>query len=160
MDFVLLPREGSVDTIDHMVEALVPDRLQIGHVEDPALMAALRDRYQRSIRLAQVIHVSDETKATDIDPFLDEVDYIQIDSEGPLPGGNGIMPDLDISRAIADRAHEAGKLVIFSGGLTAGLVPVVLERVQPDGLDAEGANRSEFGVYNQRMMREFVNAAV
>lgn len=155
---VLLPRTAHFSDIRNMNEVIRPDRLQLAeNTKNPKLVEELR-RLDRCPQLAQVIHVHDDTRPESIDPFLDFVDIIHLDSPGAKPGGNGITHDWAVSREIADRAHEAGKQVFLAGGLTASDVAEAIEIVQPDGVDVESGIKGDDNCTSFRFAFDFVRA--
>lgn len=154
---VLVPRAKRAEDIALMVEALKPDRVQLGEVEDAELTKAIYELPERPA-VAQVIHVDDDTRPEVIDPFLDYVDMIHLDSAGKQPGGNGITHDWEVSRAIGEHAREAGKLVMLAGGLNASNVAEAITAVHPDGVDVETGIKSDHGTHSYRRALDFVRA--
>jgi phosphoribosylanthranilate isomerase len=157
MGFVLLPRTRRLEEILALTKAIDPDRVQLGQTSSPNVPAAIRRHFGPEPEIAQVIHVNEATKPSIVDRY--DVDYIHLDSPGPMPGGNGTTHDWERSAEIAERAHEQGKLVILAGGLTVANVAQAIAIVNPDGVDVETGIRTH-GVYNQGLIQRFVDAAV
>ncbi len=161
MEFVLVPRTAELDEIRAITDSIQPDRLQLAEASReaaPALVEALRHEYGDSLRIAQVLQVGDEAAPEDIDAFP-EADIFHLDSPGRLPGGNNFPHDWSKSAAFVVRAHMHGKQVILAGGLNVDNVRAAIDTVSPDGVDAESANR-RFGIYDEKVMRAFVDATL
>ncbi len=163
MKFVAVMRTSFVDEITDIADLIKPDRIQISQTDNPfvafGVMAHYADK-DSSPEIAQVIHVEEWTTPEVVDNFIPYVDYIHLDSPGAQPGGNGVTHDWRRSAAIAERAHENGKLVILAGGLTVDNVAEAVSMVRPDGVDVESGIRSEYDMYNQKMIKDFVDAAL
>lgn len=156
---VLVPRSTDPDDLVYLANTIKPDRIQLGETEDPALARALCQLDDRP-DIAQVVHVDNSTRPDAIDPFLDFVDYIHLDTKSPeRPGGTGLTHDWGVSRRLADAAHEAGKLVILSGGLTPPNVARAIDIVGPDGVDVETGIKDLYGAHDQMLAEQFVKAA-
>jgi phosphoribosylanthranilate isomerase len=161
MKFVAVMRTGLVHEITDIADTVEPDRVQISQTHNPFVSFGVMAHYAErdsSPEIAQVIHVDEWTTPEVVDNFVPYVDYIHLDS-GPQPGGNGVPHDWIRSAAIAERAHEKGKLVILAGGLVVENVSEAIQLVKPDGVDVETGIRTH-NVYNQKMIRDFVDAAV
>lgn len=136
-----------------------PDRIQLGETEDPRLAEAVYG-LKDGPKVAQVIHVSDDTTPDRLSDFLDFVDYIHLDTYHPSrPGGTGQTHNWEVSREIADAAHDAGKLVLLAGGLTVSNVRRAIETVRPDGVDVESGIKDISGAHDPALVGQFVQAA-
>jgi len=161
LEFVVAPRTADYDEIIGITDEIGPDRVQIAQVDDPEVVASLRNYFRRSpfVSLAKVIHVNEDTDPAVIDRFAPHVQFFQFDSGGPQPGGNGQPHDWEKSRELGDIAREYGRPVILGGGLTADNVAEAARIVRPAVIDVESANRQD-GVYDLEMMRLFVHNAM
>jgi phosphoribosylanthranilate isomerase len=158
---VLVPRLTDVESLSWVATDIKPDRIQLGEKEDPQLARALYslDSSDRP-EIAQVIHIDETTTAEAINPFLDYVDCIHLDTKSKeRPGGTGQTHDWEISAVIARAAREAGKLVILAGGLTPENVGRAIAVVQPDGVDVETGIKNEYGAHDPAKVEQFVSAA-
>lgn len=163
LEFAVAPRTADYDEIVEIGKAIGPDRMQLAQVDDPEIIRALRNSFRKRpfIKLAKVIHVGWETDLAVVDQFAPHVHLFHLDSDGDLPGGNGVPHDWNRSRSLIRRAHEHGRQAILAGGLNLINIAEAIKTAQPDGVDSESANRlGGDAVYDFGMMERFTQTAL
>lgn len=109
-----------------------------------------------SVRLVQVIHVSDKSSLDDAKAISKKVDALLLDSGNPSLevkelGGTGRTHDWSISRQIVKAVTVP---VYLAGGLNPNNVQEAIRKVQPYGVDICSGLRSN-GALNQEKLRAF-----
>jgi phosphoribosylanthranilate isomerase len=71
-----------------------------------------------------------------------------------LPGGNGVLSDWSVARAIADEFP-----ILLAGGLTAENVSDAVNSVRPWGVDVSSGVERAPGLKDHEKVREFISRA-
>lgn len=167
LDVVVAANTDEPEAVTEIGMRIGPDRIQVPRIQDPDALEALAQRFRGGATafLTPVVKIGEES---DLQAGLDMIDacapnvrVFHFDTAGSLPGGNGEPHDWNISRKLAERAHERGRFVVLSGGLDHDIVAEAIGIVRPSaGVDAESANRDADGVYDEGLMRLFVEQAM
>jgi len=102
-------------TLDHLIDAVPLDMLQLHGSETPERVAEIKDRY--GLPVMKAVGVATESDLPSLDEYLRVADQILVDAKPPtgadLPGGNGLAFDW---RLIAGRRWPVPWML--AGGLT------------------------------------------
>jgi phosphoribosylanthranilate isomerase len=112
-----------------------------------------------SVKLVQVIHVTDEKSVAEACRIAPEVDAILLDSGNPNLaikelGGTGRTHNWNLSRQIVE---TCGKPVFLAGGINAANVRQAFETVQPFGFDLCSSVRTA-GKLDKNKLEDFFEA--
>lgn len=138
-------RDQSLADVERVLRRIRPDYLQFHGMERPGfcrvfglpVIRALAPLQPEDLALAEA--------------FLEIADFFLVD----LPkGAPGVLAD-----AVARAALRLPKPVFLAGGLSAGNVGAVVERLRPFGVDVARGVESSPGVKDHELVREFVLAA-
>ncbi len=154
---VIMPRDPS--ELDKFARELKPDYLQI-HLtfsEDELLEAKKR----LGVKLIPVVAIPQKVenyqeilkRATEAS---EAADYLLLDTKGPSGGGTGLTHDWVLSWQIREAVNVP---VFLAGGLNPSNVKEAIEAVRPYGVDVATGVESSPGKKDERLMREFIEAA-
>jgi phosphoribosylanthranilate isomerase len=154
-DAVAVTVDADDAALDAIVEAMVPDMLQLHGGETPERVAAVKKRYNRPVIKALAVSTPEDLRK--IAPYLDVTDRILFDAKPPkgseLPGGNGVSFDWTILQRL-----PAGVDYLLSGGLNAGNVGEAIRLANPPGLDVSSGVESAPGIKDARLIARFFDA--
>jgi phosphoribosylanthranilate isomerase len=136
---VALTMAEDVDEILRMAAAVQPDIVHISsdvELVTVEMMAALRSRLPKNIRLMKAIPVEDETSIELAQRFAQVSDLLLLDTKRtgfPGVGATGFTHDWNVSRRIVETVEIP---VILAGGLTDENVGRAMHAVKPWGVDS------------------------
>ena len=140
--------------LDAIVQAVVPDWLQLHGREHPMRAQAVRQRF--GIRTIKAIGLSTAADLTAADPFATAVDQILFDAKPPerssLPGGNGVPFDWTMLKGYAGP-------YMLSGGLTPDTVAEAVAVSGAGAVDVSSGVERMPGLKDPGLIRAFVAAA-
>ena len=131
---VLVTMPDSVDDATTLVDALVPDAVQVHGGLSPSELGAF------GRRVSQDVVAAVDADADDIAGYADAADALLVDSvDAEGGGGTGETHDWERTRGVVD---DLDVPVILAGGLTPANVAEAVETVRPFGVDvATGVER-------------------
>ncbi|MEZ5783617.1 MAG: phosphoribosylanthranilate isomerase [Rhizobiaceae bacterium] len=142
--------------LDHIVEAMQPDMLQLHGKETPDRVAEVKARY--ALPVMKAFSVSSVADLEKIGPYLGIADRFLFDAKPPkgseLPGGNGVSFDWEILNALPAQTDY-----LLSGGLNAENVGDAIRLANPPGLDISSGVESAPGVKDTALIEAFFRAA-
>ena len=142
--------------LDHIVEAMQPDMLQLHGKETPDRVAEVKARY--ALPVMKAFSVSSVADLEKIGPYLGIADRFLFDAKPPkgseLPGGNGVSFDWEILNALPAQTDY-----LLSGGLNAENVGDAIRLANPPGLDISSGVESAPGVKDTALIETFFRAA-
>ncbi len=142
--------------LDHLVETVPLDMLQLHGSESPERVAVVQARY--GLPVMKVVGVADENDLATLDDHLSVADQILVDAKAPkdavLPGGNGVSFDW---RLIAGRRWPIPWML--AGGLTAANVAEAVRLTGARQVDLSSGVESAPGVKDPHLIRAFLEAA-
>lgn len=154
---VIMPRHPN--ELDTFVRELKPDYLQIHPTfsEDELLNAKKR----LGVKLIPVVAIPQ--KVENYREILERAakaseaaDYLLLDTKGPSGGGTGLTHDWRLSWQIRETVNMP---VFLAGGLNPSNVKKAIEAVRPYGVDVATGVESSPGKKDEKLMREFIEAA-
>jgi len=130
----------------------IVDKLESGSYEN--IRAAIPD-----IKIAQVIHVMDESSIEEAQSVASEVDYILLDSGNPNKeikelGGTGRTHNWELSREIV---RSSSSPVFLAGGLNPSNIQKAIQEVNPYGVDLCSGVRNNGQLNEERLTSFFTN---
>jgi len=155
----MLTSETSVKAIIKHHERTLTNTIQIVDKLTEGTYSQLKDALP-SVRIVQVIHVTDE-KSVDLAVSISEhVDALLLDSGNPnldikQLGGTGRVHDWKISRKIRDNSKCP---VFLAGGLKPENVRQAIDEVQPFGIDVCSGVRTDGKLDRHKLSDFFQNA--
>ncbi|MCO5073901.1 MAG: phosphoribosylanthranilate isomerase [Rhizobiaceae bacterium] len=142
--------------LDHIVEAMQPDMLQLHGKETPERVAEVKARY--ALPVMKAFSVSSVADLEKIGPYRGIADRFLFDAKPPkgseLPGGNGVSFDWKILNALPAQTDY-----LLSGGLNAENVGDAIRLANPPGLDISSGVESAPGVKDTALIEAFFRAA-
>lgn len=139
---------------DAIMTALDPDFLQLHGSEAPDRVRELKKRYAKPvIKAVKIANAGDLTAA---DNFRGVADILLFDAkmpkdtEGALPGGNGVAFDWDILKGVEIDSY------MLSGGLDHSNVGSAMEKLHPAILDVSSGVETTPGVKDPNLIRTFI----
>jgi len=157
----MLTSETSVKAIIKHHERTLTNTIQIVDKLTEGTYSQLKDALP-SVRIVQVIHVTDE-KSVDLAVSISEhVDALLLDSGNPnldikQLGGTGRVHDWKISRKIRDNSKCP---VFLAGGLKPENVRLAIDEVQPFGIDVCSGVRTDGKLDRHKLSDFFQNALI
>lgn len=157
--FLLTSRKTAAGIIDHARLCGVNTVQVVRHIdpqEYPALVSALP-----AVRIAQVIHIEDESALQLIDLYEPYVHAFLLDSGRPSAataelGGTGRSHDWSVS---AEFVRRSSKPVFLAGGLGPANVAAAIQAVRPYGLDLCSGVRTNGNLDQVKLSAFVANAA-
>jgi phosphoribosylanthranilate isomerase len=150
---VLLTKSKCAKEIEDALLFTSANTLQLVDQVDPSLYDILRLKTP-SIKIIQVIHITDENSKQHAIDINSKVDAILCDSGKPhagILGGTGKVHNWEITRIIRDNIKVP---LILAGGLNSQNVSEAIEKVQPWGIDLCNGIRKQ-GMLDEEMLIEF-----
>ena len=142
--------------LDHLIDAVPLDMLQLHGSESPERVAEVQDRY--GLPVMKAVGVADEGDLPGLDEYLRVADQVLVDAKPPagakLPGGNGLAFDW---RLIAGRRWPVPWML--AGGLTSENVREAIRLTGARQVDVSSGVESEPGVKDAAKIRAFCAAA-
>ncbi|MFK7751557.1 MAG: phosphoribosylanthranilate isomerase [Sedimentitalea sp.] len=142
--------------LDHLLDAVSLDMLQLHGSETPDRVAEVQDRY--GLPVMKAVGVADESDLAQLDDYMRVADQILVDAKPPrdavLPGGNGLAFDW---RLIAGRRWPIPWML--AGGLTPDNVGEAIAMTGARQVDVSSGVESAPGVKDAERMRAFVAAS-
>ncbi len=159
VDTFLLTSETTADAIIAQQRRTRANTLQLVDAVEPGTYREIRDALP-SVKIVQVIHVTDADSVVEAFTAAREVDLLLLDSGNPRLavkelGGTGRVHDWTISRRILE---GAGVPVYLAGGLNSDNAREAVLSVQPFGLDICSGVRTA-GKLDMAKLRGFIDAA-
>jgi len=143
--------------LDHLIDAVPLDMLQLHGAESPERVAEVQDRY--GLPVMKAVGVADEGDLPALQEYLRVADQILVDAKPPkgadLPGGNGLAFDW---RLIAGRRWPVPWML--AGGLTPDNVAEAIAMTGARQVDVSSGVESAPGVKDATLIRAFVSAAM
>lgn len=142
--------------LDHLLDAVPIDMLQLHGSESPDRVAEVQDRY--GLPVMKAVGVADEADLPALDEYLRVADQVLVDAKPPrdaeLPGGNGLSFDW---RLIAGRRWPVAWML--AGGLTPENVAEAIRLTGATQVDVSTGIEAAPGVKDPDKMRAFAAAA-
>ncbi len=142
--------------LDHLLDAVPLDMLQLHGQESPERVAEIQDRF--GLPVMKAVGVGDESDLPILDEYLRVADQVLVDAKPPrdavLPGGNGLRFDW---RLIAGRRWPVPWML--AGGLTPQNVAEAIAMTGARQVDVSSGVESAPGVKDADMIRAFLRAA-
>lgn len=142
--------------LDHLLDAVPLDMLQLHGQETPERVAQLRARY--GLPVMKAVGVAGEEDLPRLDEYMRVADQVLVDAKPPrgaeLPGGNGLAFDW---RLIAGRRWPVPWML--AGGLTPENVAQAIAMTGARQVDVSSGVERAPGVKDADRMRDFVAAA-
>ena len=153
---VALVVDADDTTLDAIVVAAAPDRLQLHGGETPARLEAIRARYGRPV--VKALGISSAADLAVVPAYAAVADEILFDAKPPkgarLPGGNGVPFDWRILRGL-----DLAVPFMLSGGLDPGNVGEALRVTRAPAVDVSSGVETAPGVKDPALIAAFVEAA-
>lgn len=153
---VALTVDADDTALDHLLDAVPIDMLQLHGSESPERVAAIQDRF--GLPVMKAVGVADEGDLDALAEYLRVADQILVDAKPPrdaeLPGGNGLAFDW---RLIAGRRWPVPWML--AGGLTPENVAEAIRMTGARQVDVSSGVESAPGVKDPEKIRAFVAAA-
>ena len=142
--------------LDHLIEAVPLDMLQLHGAESPDRVAEIQDRY--GLPVMKAVGVADEGDLPALDDYLRVANQVLVDAKPPkdavLPGGNGLAFDW---RLIAGRRWSVPWML--AGGLTSDNVAEAIRLTGARQVDVSSGVESAPGVKDAGKFHAFIAAA-
>ncbi len=142
--------------LDHLLDAVPLDMLQLHGGESPERVAEIQDRY--GLPVMKAVGVGDESDLPALDEYLRVADQVLVDAkprrDAVLPGGNGLTFDW---RLIAGRRWPVPWML--AGGLTPQNVAEAIALTGARQVDVSSGVESAPGIKDADRIRAFVRAA-
>jgi phosphoribosylanthranilate isomerase len=142
--------------LDHLIDAVPLDMLQLHGAETPERVAEIQDRY--GLPVMKAVGVADEGDLPALQEYLRVADQVLVDAKPPkgadLPGGNGLTFDW---RLIAGRRWPVPWML--AGGLTPDNVAEAIALTGARQVDVSTGVESAPGVKDADLIRAFCTAA-
>ena len=142
--------------LDHLLDVVPIDMLQLHGGESPDRVAEIQDRF--GLPVMKAVGVADESDLPRLDDYMRVADQVLVDAKpskgADLPGGNGLTFDW---RLIAGRRWPVPWML--AGGLIPQNVREAIERSGASQVDVSTGIESAPGVNDAKLMRDFVAAA-
>jgi len=143
-------------TLDHLIDAVPLDMLQLHGSESPERVAEVQDRY--GLPVMKAVGVADEGDLPQLGEYLRVADQVLVDAKPPtgadLPGGNGLSFDW---RLIAGRRWPVPWML--AGGLTSENVAEAIRLTGAQQVDVSSGVESAPGIKDAAKIRAFCAAA-
>ena len=143
-------------TLDHIVEAVPLDMLQLHGGESPERVAELRARY--GLPIMKAVGIAQESDLTALQSYGAVADQLLVDAKPPkgavLPGGNGLAFDW----GLVNRKYWPCPWML-AGGLTPDNVAEAVRMTGARQVDVSSGVESAPGVKDAGLIRAFVAAA-
>ena len=154
---VALTVDADDATLDHLLQTVPLDMLQLHGKESPERVAAIRARY--GLPVMKAVGVAGPEDLAQIDLYSQVADQLLIDAKPPkgaeLPGGNGLAFDW---RLLAGRKYWQRPWML-AGGLTPENVADAIRLTGARQVDVSSGVESAPGVKDAGLIRAFVEAA-
>ncbi len=141
--------------LDHVLNAVPLDMIQLHGQEDVARVAWIKNRYKLPVMKA--LAVAGPEDLTTLEDYERVADWLLFDAKAPegaaLPGGNGLVFDWTI---LKNAAHK--KPWMLAGGLTPDNVAAALSVLQPDAVDVSSGVEASAGIKDHDKIRAFLDA--
>jgi phosphoribosylanthranilate isomerase len=152
--FLLTSKQSADEIIAQQIRTKVNTLQLVDHISTNELLKIKKQL--PSIKLVQVIHITDETAVEEALNVRNFVNALLLDSGNPKLkvkelGGTGKTHNWDISRKIIEKA---GIPVFLAGGLNPENVLVAIKKVQPYGLDICSGVRTN-GLLDEEKLKLF-----
>jgi phosphoribosylanthranilate isomerase len=152
---VALTVDAGDETLREIVDAVVPDALQLHGHETPARVAEIKRTFGRFVIKAIPVATADDVGK--VANYVGVADLILFDAKaGPgadLPGGNGRTFDWAVLDGISDSIP-----FMLSGGLDADNVAEAIARTQPLVVDVSSGVELTPGIKDPEKVRRFLQA--
>jgi phosphoribosylanthranilate isomerase len=153
---VALSVDATDTELDHVVEALKPDMLQLHGKETPERVVAVRGRFRLPVMKA--LPIESRADLSPIRGYAKVVDWLLFDGRAPReatrPGGLGKTFDWSLLENIAP-----GVPFMLSGGLDAGNVADALRITRAPAVDVSSGVERAPGEKDPDKIRAFIRAA-
>ncbi|WP_170561102.1 phosphoribosylanthranilate isomerase [Ruegeria atlantica] len=154
---VALTVNATDEELDHIVESVPLDMLQLHGKETPQRVSEVRDRF--GLPVMKAIGIAEAEDLSSIDLYSEVADQLLIDAKPPrtseLPGGNGLAFDW---RLLAGRKYWR-KPWMLAGGLTPDNVAEAIRMTGAKQVDVSSGVESSPGIKDSIKISEFVSAA-
>ncbi len=141
--------------LDHVVNAVPLDMLQLHGHESVARVAAVKARYK--LPVIKALPVAGPDDLVQLEDYENIADWILFDAKAPanavLPGGNGLVFDWTVLKNVAHK-----KPWMLAGGLTPDNINAALDVLSPDAVDVSSGVESAPGIKDHDKITSFLNA--
>lgn len=142
--------------LDHLLETIPLDMLQLHGKETPERVLEVKERY--GLPVMKAIGIAEEADTAQIDLFGQVADQLLVDAKAPkgadLPGGNGLAFDW---RLVKRKFWP--KPWMLAGGLTPENVALAVQMTGAKQVDISSGVESAPGVKDPDLIRAFIKAA-
>lgn len=142
-------------TLDHIVETVPLDMIQLHGSETPERVSTIKNRY--GLPVMKAVGIADADDLAKLDDYVGVADQILVDAKppknGPLPGGNGLSFDWQL---IAGRRWPIPWML--AGGLTPDNAAQAVTMTGARQLDLSSGVESAPGVKDAGKIRAFMDA--
>lgn len=142
--------------LDHLLETVPLDMLQLHGKETPERVLEVKERYRLPVMKA--IGIADEADTAQIDLYGEVADQLLVDAKAPkgaeLPGGNGLAFDWKLVKR-----KFWPKPWMLAGGLTPENVALAVQMTGAKQVDISSGVESAPGVKDPDLIRAFIKAA-
>lgn len=146
----------SDDQLDHIVQTVPLDMIQLHGHESPQRVAQIRNRY--GLPVMKAISIADKTDLAKIQEYSLVADQILIDAKPTkktdLPGGNGLPFDWSL---VANRRWL--KPWMLAGGLTSDNIMQAIKLTRARQVDVSSGVESAPGIKDPQKITAFMNAS-
>jgi len=143
--------------LDHLLDAVPLDMLQLHGSESPERVAEVQDRY--GLPVMKAVGIADDSDLAALDDYLRVADQILVDAKPPrhsdLPGGNGLAFDW---RLIAGRRWPIPWML--AGGLTPDNVAEAIRMTGARQVDVSSGVESAPGLKDAELIAAFTRNAM
>ena len=146
------------DLLAEVIEAVVPDIVQLHGAETPARVAEIAQRFGRPVMKAVAVAGAADVQAALA--YAGKADRILFDGKGPkdaagaLPGGNGVAFDWQALSGLEGRINY-----MLAGGLTPANVGEAIRTTGARAVDVSSGVESRPGEKDPELIRRFIHAA-
>ena len=142
--------------LDHLLETIPLDMLQLHGKETPERVLEVKERY--GLPVMKAIGIAEEADTAQIDLFGQVADQLLVDAKAPkgadLPGGNGLAFDW---RLVKRKFWP--KPWMLAGGLTPENMALAVQMTGAKQVDISSGVESAPGVKDPDLIRAFIKAA-
>ncbi len=151
---VALTVDADDGALEHIIEALNPDYLQLHGSESPARVEEVRARFGLPVIKAIGVATKDDVQKAAAFAGADIILFDAKPAPGAMPGGNGLLFDWRLLQDVA-----ADRPWLLSGGLDQNNVGEALRLTGAPGVDASSGVECARGVKDVSRIKAFVGAA-
>lgn len=139
-----------LDELDHVLQSVRLDVLQLHGTESPEYVRVIKERYRR--RIVKGVAVRDASSLQRLSEY--DVEAFLLDTFVPgQPGGTGKRFDWSLAVPLAKEYR-----IVLAGGLTPENVIDAIQLVRPYGVDVASGVESEPGIKDTKRVEAFIQS--